>query len=163
LEGLANLAAGQRQDCVAVELASSAAALRMEIGVPVRPNCRADLERTLTTMRARLGEETFAVAWTRGHQRPLPDVIAAAAEVRINSPGRVSRKGAQETDRPFGLSPRELDVLHQLAAGKTDREIAGALFIGIRTVETHVSHLFTKLGVTARAEAAAVAVRRGLA
>ena len=47
-------------------------------------------------------------------------------------------------------------------AGKTDREIAEALFIGIRTVETHVSNLFTKLGVNARAEAAAVAVRRGL-
>jgi DNA-binding CsgD family transcriptional regulator len=164
LEGLANLAAGQRQDRVAVELASSAAALRMEIGVPVRPNCRAALEHTLAMTRARLGEETFAVGWTRGHQQPLPDVIAAAAEVRITSPGRASRsKGAQETDRPFGLSPRELDVLRHLVAGKTDREIAGALFIGTRTVETHVSHLFTKLGVTARAEAAAVAVRSGLA
>jgi non-specific serine/threonine protein kinase len=163
LEGLATVAAGQRQDRVAVELASSAAALRMEIGVPVRPSCRAGLERTLATTRARLGEETFAVAWTRGHERPLPDVIAAAAEVRITSPGRVSRrKGAQGTDRPSDLSPRELDVLRHLVAGKTDREIAGALFIGVRTVETHVSHLFTKLRVTARAEAAAVAVRQGL-
>ena len=69
----------------------------MEIGVPVRPNWRADLERTLATTRARLGEETFAVSWTHGQERLLPDVIAAAAEVRITSPGRVSRsKGAQE-------------------------------------------------------------------
>jgi DNA-binding NarL/FixJ family response regulator len=91
-------------------------------------------------------------------------VIVAAAEVRISSPGRVSRgKGAQEDDRPFGLSPRELDVLGHLVTGKTDREIAEALFIGIRTVETHVSNLFTKLGVNGRTEAAAVAVRRGLA
>jgi predicted ATPase/DNA-binding CsgD family transcriptional regulator len=162
LEGLAKVAAGQRQDRLAVELASSAAALRLEIGVPVRPNCRAGLERTLATTRARLGEEAFAVAWTRGHERPLPDVLAAA-EVRITSPGRVSRsKGAQKTDRPSDLSPRELDVLRHLVAGKTDREIAAALFIGIRTVQTHVSHLFTKLGVNARAEAAAEAVRRGL-
>jgi predicted ATPase/DNA-binding CsgD family transcriptional regulator len=163
LEGLAKVAAGQRQDRLAVELISSAAALRIEIGVPVRPNCRADLERTLATTRARLGEETFAGSWTHGQERLLPDVIAAAVEVTITSAGRVTRgKEIQKDDRPFGLSPRELDVLGQLATGKTDREIAEALFIGIRTVETHVSHLFTKLGVTARAEAAAVAVRRGL-
>jgi predicted ATPase/DNA-binding CsgD family transcriptional regulator len=164
LEGMAKMAADQRQDRVAVELASSAAALRTEIGVPVRPNWRSGLEQTLATTRARLGEETFAVSWTDGQERLLPDVIVAAAEVRISSPRRVSRgKGAQEDDRPFGLSPRELDVLGHLVAGKTDREIAEALFIGIRTVETHVSNLFTKLGVNGRTEAAAVAVRRGLA
>src|SRR6185437_10243923 len=67
LEGLATVAAGQRQDGVAVELSSGAAALRSELGVPVRPSCRADLERTLATTRARLGEDAFAVAWSRGH------------------------------------------------------------------------------------------------
>ena len=46
--------------------------------------------------------------------------------------------------------------------GNSDREIAEALFIGTRTVQTHVANLFAKLGVNARAEAAAVAVRRGL-
>jgi len=163
LENLAQLATGQRQDRVAIELISGAAALRTDIGVPVRPSWRAGLERTLTTTRARLGEETFGVAWTSGYERPLADLIAAAANVRITSPGSVfGRKGAREIDRPSDLSPREMDVLRHLVAGKTDREIAEALIIGIRTVQTHVSHLFTKLGVNARAEAAAVAVRRGL-
>jgi DNA-binding NarL/FixJ family response regulator len=55
-----------------------------------------------------------------------------------------------------------LDVLRLLADGHSDREIAEALFIGPRTVQTHVANLFVKLGVNARAEAAAVAVRRGL-
>ena len=61
-----------------------------------------------------------------------------------------------------GLTPRELDVLRLLVEGHSDREIGEALFIGARTVQTHVANLFAKLGVNARAEAAAVAVRRGL-
>ena len=62
----------------------------------------------------------------------------------------------------FGLTPREFDVLRLLVEGNSDREIGEALFIGARTVQTHVANLFAKLGVNARAEAAAVAVRRGL-
>jgi DNA-binding NarL/FixJ family response regulator len=53
-------------------------------------------------------------------------------------------------------------VLRLLVEGHSDREIGEALFIGTRTVQTHVANLFAKLGVNARAEAAAVAVRRGL-
>ena len=53
-----------------------------------------------------------------------------------------------------GLSPRENDVLRMLADGLTDREIAQALVISPRTVETHVSNILHKLGVRKRAEAA---------
>jgi DNA-binding CsgD family transcriptional regulator/tetratricopeptide (TPR) repeat protein len=163
LESLAGVAAGQHQDQAAVELASGAAALRMEIGVPVRPNWHAGLERTLAATGARLGPDAFARAWAKGQAQPLPDVIAAAAELRIAAPSRPVRGGGvQEADRPFDLTPRELDVLGLLVTGKTDREIAESLFIGIRTVQTHVTHLFAKLGVNARAEAAAFAVRRNL-
>lgn len=54
----------------------------------------------------------------------------------------------------MGLSPRENDVLAMLADGLTDREIANALTISPRTVETHVSNILHKLGVRNRAEAA---------
>ena len=54
----------------------------------------------------------------------------------------------------MGLSPRENDVLAMLADGLTDREIAEALTISPRTVETHVSNILHKLGVRNRAEAA---------
>ncbi|MBX3032015.1 MAG: response regulator transcription factor [Chloroflexi bacterium] len=53
-----------------------------------------------------------------------------------------------------GLSPREIDVLRMLAEGLTDREIANALIISTRTVETHVSNVLHKLNVRNRAEAA---------
>ena len=54
-------------------------------------------------------------------------------------------------------------MLRLLTQGLPDKEIGEALFIGTRTVQTHVANLFAKLGVNARAEAAAVAVRLGLA
>jgi DNA-binding NarL/FixJ family response regulator len=69
-----------------------------------------------------------------------------------------ARRGRQvsgaEGDLMMGLSPRENDVLAMLADGLTDREIADALTISPRTVETHVSNILHKLGVRNRAEAA---------
>jgi DNA-binding NarL/FixJ family response regulator len=60
------------------------------------------------------------------------------------------------------LTAREREVLRHLVTGKTDREIADALFIGPRTVETHVSNVLAKLGASNRAEAAVIALRRQL-
>jgi DNA-binding CsgD family transcriptional regulator len=63
---------------------------------------------------------------------------------------------------PAGLTPRERDVLRLLVEGKTDREIGDALFIGHRTVASHVMHILAKLGVESRTAAATQAVRRGM-
>jgi NarL family two-component system response regulator LiaR len=60
------------------------------------------------------------------------------------------------------LSPREMDVLQLIAAGKTNKGIANALFIGEKTVKTHVSNIIAKLGVESRTQAALVAVDKGL-
>jgi DNA-binding CsgD family transcriptional regulator len=68
------------------------------------------------------------------------------------------------TSAPPGvLTAREQDVIALLAQGLTNREIADALFIGARTVETHVANILGKLGVVSRAQAAAWAVEHGLA
>jgi len=56
------------------------------------------------------------------------------------------------------LSPREQEILPLLASRWTDREIADALCISYRTVTTHVSHIFDKLGITSRREAAPYAL-----
>jgi DNA-binding NarL/FixJ family response regulator len=58
---------------------------------------------------------------------------------------------------PDGLTPREVEVLCVLARGRTNRVIAEELFISEKTVASHVSHIFTKLGVTSRAAATAYA------
>ncbi|HVJ97684.1 MAG TPA: LuxR C-terminal-related transcriptional regulator, partial [Acidimicrobiia bacterium] len=68
-----------------------------------------------------------------------------------------TREGA-----PDGLSKRELEVLMLLAQGRTNRGIAEALFISEKTVASHVSHVFTKIGVTTRSAATAYAYDRNL-
>lgn len=60
------------------------------------------------------------------------------------------------------LTPRELTTLSLMARGQSNKEIANELGISERTVKTHLSHLFEKLGVTSRTEAVRVATRRGL-
>ncbi len=60
------------------------------------------------------------------------------------------------------LTPRERDVLRELALGRPNREIASALGIGDETVKTHVGNLLGKLGVENRAQAIVQALKRGL-
>jgi DNA-binding NarL/FixJ family response regulator len=60
------------------------------------------------------------------------------------------------------VTRREHDVLRLVVEGQTDREIAAALFIGHRTVGSHVTSLLAKLGVSSRAALAAHAVRDSL-
>lgn len=60
---------------------------------------------------------------------------------------------------PLGLTARELEVLRYVAEGRSNREIAGELFISVKTVSVHVSNILAKLGVASRGEAAAVAHR----
>ena len=64
---------------------------------------------------------------------------------------------------PFGLTRREREVLSLVAAGASNRQIAGTLFISEKTASVHVSHILAKLQVVSRVEAASVAHRMGLA
>jgi DNA-binding CsgD family transcriptional regulator len=64
--------------------------------------------------------------------------------------------------RQFGLTERESDVLRLLALGRTNRQIADALFISTKTASAHVSSVLAKLGVSNRSEAGAAARRLGL-
>ncbi|OAH13591.1 helix-turn-helix transcriptional regulator [Streptomyces jeddahensis] len=63
---------------------------------------------------------------------------------------------------PYGLSPRELEVLTRAARGQTNQAIAQALFLSPRTVHSHIEHLLRKTGCASRAEATALAVRDGV-
>jgi DNA-binding NarL/FixJ family response regulator len=60
------------------------------------------------------------------------------------------------------LTPREIDVLQLMVAGKSNKEIGSSLDVTAGTVKVHVNHIFGKLGVAGRVEAIGVALRRGL-
>jgi DNA-binding NarL/FixJ family response regulator len=66
------------------------------------------------------------------------------------------RKRATQVDR-HGLTPRELQVLRQIAAGKTNKAMAADLSVSERTIDRHVSNILVKLGVPSRAAATAYA------
>ena len=67
-----------------------------------------------------------------------------------------------EAPAPDDLSERELEVLRLIALGHTNNEIAQQLFLSVRTVESHRSHIQQKLGLTNRAELVRYAIDRGL-
>jgi LuxR family maltose regulon positive regulatory protein len=53
------------------------------------------------------------------------------------------------------LTPRELEILSVIATGASNAEIAQSLYISVNTVKTHITHIFSKLGVSRRIEAVA--------
>lgn len=63
---------------------------------------------------------------------------------------------------PFGLTERQLDILGQLARGRTNAQIAAELVLSVRTVDHHVSAVLAKLGVASRSEAVAAASAQGV-
>ena len=60
------------------------------------------------------------------------------------------------------LTPREIEVLRQIAGGNRNRDIGEHLFISEETVKVHIKHLMDKLGARDRTQAIAIAVRRGI-
>jgi DNA-binding CsgD family transcriptional regulator/tetratricopeptide (TPR) repeat protein len=93
------------------------------------------------------------------------DALIRRARLRPEGPATSGEADvAAETDvtDPFGLTPREREVLRLVADGHSNNEIAKQLFISRATASVHVSNILSKLGVTTRVQAAALAHRRGL-
>ena len=72
------------------------------------------------------------------------------------------RAASDAPSYPDGLTEREVDVLRLIAAGESNREIASALILSIRTVERHIANVYAKAGIRTKAQAAAYAHRKGL-
>ena len=88
--------------------------------------------------------------------------LAARARLRLLGPAE-DAEPVPEAGEPFGLTPRERQVLALVAGGATNREIGLELHMAEKTASVHVSRILAKLDVRSRTEAAAVAVRQGLA
>jgi DNA-binding NarL/FixJ family response regulator len=103
-------------------------------------------------------------------QRRLVEVIVKGD--RLAMPGATGGSGRDSSGVPAGpeasrqydgLTPREADVLAEIAAGLSNAEIAARLFVSDTTVKTHINHLLAKTGSRDRAQLVAYAFRSGLA
>ena len=82
--------------------------------------------------------------------------LARRARIPLREPDPADAAAGTTLAADLGLTPREVEVLGQLAAGRTDREIAESLFISKKTASVHVSNLLRKLDVANRVEAGKV-------
>jgi len=157
--GLAAIALNSGQAMRAARLVGAATALRERSGSSVWPKERDRLEQTVARARTALGAEVFEQEVAAGRALPLAEVVAEASAVSSTPLSAIDTPKSIEFG---GLSPRELDVLRLLATGKSNPEIADALYIGRGTVRTHVSNILSKLGARTRTEASMVARDHGL-
>jgi DNA-binding NarL/FixJ family response regulator len=93
-----------------------------------------------------------ALRLLRGERHLAPAVVAMA----------FGPTGAVRSTDDHGLTQRERAVLRQLVEGRSNREIAAALFIGEATVKTHLRNIYDKLGVANRVQAVGLALEREL-
>jgi non-specific serine/threonine protein kinase len=161
LRGLASVAALTHRFARAARLFGAAEALREAIGASV-PRHHARYDRAVARVRAGLGEAAFTAAWAAGRALPLAEAVAEAMAVAPAPPGDASADDAAMESEQRGLTAREIEVLRLIAAGRSNAEIAEALFVSPRTAQTHVQHILDKLDVENRAEAAVYAAKHGL-
>ncbi|HEX6651932.1 MAG TPA: AAA family ATPase [Thermoleophilaceae bacterium] len=116
----------------------------------------------------RAASSALATARMLGSAWLIEEIESLAARARLQlgdgapAPAAAASNG-DEADDPFGLTPRERDVLTLVASGATNREIGERLHMAEKTASVHVSRILAKLNVRSRTEAAAVAHRQGLA
>jgi predicted ATPase/class 3 adenylate cyclase/DNA-binding CsgD family transcriptional regulator len=151
LELIAALAADQQSDAEAVRLLAAATALADRIGYR-RPRLYDDAHASLVdSLRVAMGDEPFGAAWAEGASLSAPEAVAYA------------RRGRGERRRPSAgwasLTPSERSVVALVAEGLSNKQIAERLFISPRTVQTHLTHVYTKLGISTRVELVRQAAR----
>jgi DNA-binding CsgD family transcriptional regulator len=173
----------------AARLFGAVEALREVSGIRLSPVRRAAYDRIIEGIRKDLDQGALVEAWGQGRATPLEQVIEEALEMKDTLPTEASLREAKlegassdllpgaplpASSPPLsprralkqhfgGLTAREREVARLVAQGKANRAIADELVVGVSTVEAHISHIFTKLGFSSRAQIAAWAVAKGLA
>jgi DNA-binding CsgD family transcriptional regulator len=126
------------------------------LGLELPASRRGDHERAVATVREQLGNERFVAAWATGRADPA-GLIAAALANRKSAAGE-----PKPIDEAAFFTSRQREVLRLMAQGRTDKEIADALFVSRRTASKHVSSILAKLEAPSRTAAVAIASQHGL-
>ena len=151
LEVLADLAAEAGSHRAAARLFGAAQAIRQRIGVVRFKIYDAGYQAAVTALRDVMGEKDFDAAWAEGSALSTEEAIAYAL------------RGRGERKRPASgwasLTPAERDVVRLVSEGLANNDIATRLFVSPRTVQTRLTHVYNKLGLTTRVQLAQEAAR----
>jgi DNA-binding CsgD family transcriptional regulator len=151
LECLADLAGDAGSHREAARLFGATHALRQRIGEVRFKVYDAAYEASVAAVRDAMGENEFDSAWAEGAALSTEEAIAYAQR------GRGQRK------RPAtgwaSLTPAERDVVRMVSEGLGNSDIATRLFVSPRTVQSHLTHVYTKLGLTSRVQLVQEAAR----
>ncbi len=152
LEILAGLTGDAGSQSKAARLFGAADGIRRRTGQVRFPVYRAGYEASMNTARNAMGEQDFEAAWTEGAAMSNAEAIAYA------------QRGRGERKRPSSgwgsLTPAELDVVRLVSEGLGNKDIATRLFVSPRTVQSHLTRVYTKLGLSSRVQLAQESARR---
>jgi DNA-binding CsgD family transcriptional regulator len=151
LECLAALAGEDGSHREAARLFGAAHAVRERIGELRFKVWDADYETSVAALRDAMGEQDFDSAWAEGAALSVEEAIAYVQR------GRGQRK--RPTSGWASLTPTERDVVRHVSDGLANNDIATRLFVSPRTVQTHLTHVYTKLGLTSRVQLVQEAAR----
>jgi predicted ATPase/class 3 adenylate cyclase/DNA-binding CsgD family transcriptional regulator len=151
LECLGTLAGEAGSHREAARLFSATEAIRQRMGIVRLKVWDADYETSVAALRDAMGENDFDSAWAEGAAMSTEEAIAYAQR------GRGQRK--RPTSGWAALTPAERDVVRLVSEGLGNSDIATRLFVSPRTVQTHLTHVYTKLGLTSRVQLVQEAAR----
>jgi predicted ATPase/class 3 adenylate cyclase/DNA-binding CsgD family transcriptional regulator len=152
LEIIAGLTDGHPE---AVRLFGAADGIRHRTGEVRFPIYQAEYEASMEAHRNGMGNNDFQAAWDEGAALSTTEAIAYA------------QRGRGERKRPASgwasLTPAELDVIRLVSEGLPNKDIAARLFVSPRTIQSHLTRVYTKLGIASRVQLAQEAARRDTA
>ncbi len=162
LEGLAGVVATQDNPAWAARLWGAAESLRQALSLPLPPVECARYEHSVATARTQLGEKAFAAAWAQGRMMTPEQALAAQTPATSMSARPTATPSMKSPPYPAGLSAREVEVLQLVAQGLTNEQVAQQLVISPRTVDTHLTSMYSKIGVSSRSAATRYAMEHHL-
>ena len=151
LECLAALAGDAGSHREAARLCGAADGIRQGMGAVRFKVYDADCQASVAVLRNAVDEKDFDSAWAEGAALSTEEAIAYAQR------GRGQRK--RPTSGWASLTPTEHDVVQLVSEGLTNNDIATRLFVSPRTVQTHLTHVYAKLGLSSRVQLAQEAAR----
>jgi predicted ATPase/DNA-binding CsgD family transcriptional regulator len=158
LAGLALVAAADGQVEQAVRLMALADRFEELLGATLTPHIRRLHDLAVGMLMEQVGSEHFAQIQASVRSADLAAEIGAALALT-----RRESSGEAPAATSLGLTQREREVLRMMASGKSNQEIADALFVSLGTIKVHVTHILAKLDVKSRSAATDYAHRHDLA